>query len=53
LRNHPLFGLLSGKRKLDAPLPGKSTPNRLELVGRTGRYHRIGHSAEVIGGPAG
>src|SRR5271165_128284 len=48
LRADPLFGLLSGKRKLEEPLAGKSTLNRLELVGRTGRYHKIGYSAEAI-----
>ena len=48
LRRDPLFGLLSGKRKLEQPLAGKSTLNRLELVGRTGRYHKIGYSAEAI-----
>ena len=48
LRTDPLFGLLSGKRKLEEPLAGKSTLNRLELVGRTGRYHKIGYSAESI-----
>ena len=48
LRTDPLLGLLSGKRKLEEPLAGKSTLNRLELVGRTGRYHKIGYSAESI-----
>jgi hypothetical protein len=48
LRSDPLFGLLSGRRKLEEPLAGKSTLNRLELVGRTGRYHKIGYSAEAI-----
>jgi hypothetical protein len=48
LRSDPLFGLLSGRRKLEEPLAGKSTLNRLELVGRTGRYHRITYSAEAI-----
>jgi hypothetical protein len=48
LRNDPLLGLLSGKRELDQPLAGKSTLNRLELVGRTGRYHKIGYSTEAI-----
>ena len=48
LRADPVFGLLSGKRKLDEPLAGKSTLNRLELVGRTGRYHKISYSAEAI-----
>ena len=48
LRADPLLGVLSGKRKLEEPLAGKSTLNRLELVGRTGRYHKIGYSAESI-----
>jgi hypothetical protein len=48
LRSDPLFGVLSGKRKLEEPLAGKSTLNRLELVGRTGRYHKISYSAEAI-----
>lgn len=48
LRADPLFGLLSGKRNLAEPLAGKSTLNRLELVGRTGRYHKIGYSPEAI-----
>ena len=48
LRSDPLLGLLSGKRELDEPLAGKSTLNRLELVGRTGRYHKIGYSAEEM-----
>ena len=48
LRTDPLLGLLSGKRKLEEPLAGKSTLNRLELAGRTGRYHKIGYSAESI-----
>jgi hypothetical protein len=48
LRSDPLLGLLSGKRKLDEPLAGKSTLNRLELTGRSGRYHKISYSAEVL-----
>ena len=48
LRSEPLFGLLSGKRKLEEPLAGKSTLNRLELSGRTSRYHKISYSAEAI-----
>jgi hypothetical protein len=48
LRTDPLFGLLSGKRNVEEPLAGKSTLNRLELVGRTGRYHKIGYSADAI-----
>ena len=48
LRSDPLFCLLSGKRKLEEPLAGKSTLNRLELVGRSPRYHKIGYSSEAI-----
>jgi len=48
LRSDPLLAVLSGKRNLDEPLAGKSSLNRLELVGRTGRYHKIGYSAESL-----
>ena len=48
LRSDPLLGLLSGKRELDEPLAGKSTLNRLELTGRSKRYHKISYSAESI-----
>jgi Transposase DDE domain group 1 len=48
LRSDPLLAVLSGKRDLDKPLAGKSTLNRLELVGRTRRYHKIGYSAEAL-----
>jgi len=48
LRRDPLFGVLSGKRELDEPLAGKSTLNRLELVGRSGRYHKIGYWPDAI-----
>jgi hypothetical protein len=48
LRSDPLLGLLSGKRKLEKPLAGKSTLNRLELTGRSIRYHKITYSAEAI-----
>jgi hypothetical protein len=48
LRSDPLMALLSGKRELAEPLAGKSTLNRLELTGRTGRYHKIGYSSEAI-----
>ncbi len=46
LRADPMFGLLSGKRKLEEPLAGKSTLNRLELCGRTARYHKISYLPE-------
>ena len=48
LRSDPLLGLLSGKRGLDEPLAGKSTLNRLELTGRSLRYHKISYSSESI-----
>ena len=48
LRSDPLLGLLAGKRELDEPLAGKSTLNRLELVGRSLRYHKISYSAESM-----
>jgi hypothetical protein len=48
LRSDPLLAVPSGKRDLDEPLAGKSTLNRLELVGRTGRYHKFGYSAEAV-----
>jgi hypothetical protein len=48
LRNDPLLGLLSGKRDLDEPLAGKSTLNRLELTGRSLRYHKISYSTESM-----
>ena len=48
LRRDPLLGVLSGKRNLNEELAGKSTLNRLELVGRTGRYHKISYSADAI-----
>ena len=48
LRSDPLLALLSGRRDLEEPLAGKSTLNRLELVGRTGRYHKISYSAEAL-----
>ena len=48
LGRDPLLAVLSGKRKLDEPLAEKSKLNGLELTGRTGRYHKIGYSAEAI-----
>jgi hypothetical protein len=48
LRSDPLLGVLSGKRDLDEPLAGKSTLNRLELTGRSRRYHKISYSVEAI-----
>jgi hypothetical protein len=48
LRSDPLFALLTGQRELDEPLAGKSTLNRLELAGKSARYHKIGYSAEAL-----
>jgi Transposase DDE domain group 1 len=48
LRTDPLLGLLSGKRELNELLAGKSTLNRLELTGRSLRYHKISYSAESM-----
>jgi hypothetical protein len=48
LRSDPVLGLLSGKRELDEPLAGKSTLNRLELTGRSLRYHKISYSTEAL-----
>ena len=48
LRRDPLLGLVSGKRSLEEELAGKSTLNRLELAGRTDRYHKISYSAEAM-----
>ena len=48
LRYDPLFAVLSGKRKLDSPLAGKSTLNRLELTGGCKRYHKIDYQPEKI-----
>ncbi len=48
LRCDPLMAVLSGKRELDEPLAGKSTLNRLELTGRSLRYHKIIYSPELV-----
>jgi hypothetical protein len=48
LRGDPLLAVLSGKRELDQPLAGKSTLNRLELTGRSARYHKITYSDEAL-----
>jgi hypothetical protein len=48
LRSDPLLAVLSGKPELDEPLAGKSTLNRLELTGRSARYHKIAYSPEAI-----
>ena len=48
LRSDPLLALLSGKRDLELPLAGKSTLNRLELTGRSARYHKISYSPNAL-----
>ena len=48
LRHDPLMAVLAGRRKLEDPLAGKSTLNRLELPGGCKRYHKIDYSAEKI-----
>jgi len=48
LRHDPLMAVLSGRRKLEAPLAGKSTLNRLELPGGSQRYHKIDYAPEKI-----
>jgi hypothetical protein len=48
LRHDPVMRLLSGR--LEAPLAGKSTLNRLEHApeGEASRYHKIGHDGAAI-----
>src|SRR5580692_7266631 len=42
LRNDPVFGVLAGREKLEDPLAGKSTLNRVELgAGVKDRYKKI------------
>jgi hypothetical protein len=48
LRTDPLLAVLAGKRDLESPLAGKSTLNRLELSGRTARYHKISYSPQAL-----
>src|ERR1039458_4244949 len=48
LRHDPLMAVLAGRRKLQDPLAGKSTLNRLELPGGSKRYHKIDYSPEKI-----
>ena len=48
LRRDPLLAVLAGKRNLDEPLAGKSTLNRLELTGRSARYHKVTYSAQAL-----
>ena len=52
LRRDPLLALMAGKRKLEEPLAGKSTLNRLELTPAGSplhdRYHKITYSSEAL-----
>jgi hypothetical protein len=52
LRRDPLLALTTGKRKLEEPLAGKSTLNRLELTPAGSplhdRYHKITYSTEAV-----
>ena len=48
LRRDPLMAVLTGRRKLEEPLAGKSTLNRLELTGQSKRYHKISYEADAI-----
>ena len=52
LRRDPLLALMTGKRKLEEPLAGKSTLNRLELSPsgspRENRYHKITYASEAL-----
>jgi hypothetical protein len=52
LRRDPLLALMSGKQKLEEPLAGKSTLNRLELTPADSplhdRYHKITYSSEAV-----
>jgi hypothetical protein len=48
LRHDPLMAVLSGRRKLEDSLAGKSTLNRLELPGGSKRYHKIDYQPEKI-----
>src|SRR5215471_2767198 len=52
LRHDPLLAVLAGKRKIQEPLAGKSTLNRLELTPAgsplNDRYHKITYSTEAL-----
>src|SRR5499433_3541164 len=54
LRRDPLLAVMAGKRKLEEPLAGKSTLNRLELTPAGSpledRYHKITYSSEALDG---
>jgi len=52
LRHDPLLALMAGKRKMEEPLAGKSTLNRLELTPAYSplddRYHKISYSSQAV-----
>ena len=49
LRTDPVFGILAGREKLDEPLAGKSTLNRMELgAGAKDRYKKITFWKEAV-----
>lgn len=52
LRRDPLLAVLAGKRRMQEPLAGKSTLNRLELTPagspHNDRYHKITYSTEAL-----
>jgi DDE family transposase len=52
LRRDPLLAVMAGKRKVEEPLAGKSTLNRLELSPSgwplENRYHKITYSREAV-----
>ena len=49
LRKDPVFGILAGRNKLEEPLAGKSTLNRMELgSGSKDRYKKITFWKEAI-----
>jgi len=52
LRRDPLLALMAGKRRMEEPLAGKSTLNRLELTPANSplddRYHKITYSSEAV-----
>jgi hypothetical protein len=49
LRTDPVFGILAGRNKLEEPLAGKSTLNRMELgTGTKDRYKKITFWKEAV-----
>ncbi len=49
LRHDPVFGILAGREKLEEPLAGKSTLNRMELgTGVKDRYKKITFWKEAV-----